>query len=446
MPLAHQTDVPTGPAFFQRMKPASFGGVSFFTVGSRIRFGRRNAGHEYPFRDDVWIEDLGRQGRRIQMAGYLLGDDVAQQLQKLIALAEEGKATDLTHPMLGRLQVALMDAEAGDTLEAGRVVEITLIFVKQGQRQFPSAAASNPTATQGAATSTAAAVSSSWSQKGGPVLTGPASTTALANVAANFAVRAALAGQNATALLRMSTILPGAVGSLLRLGTGLGIDQLIPGGPQTIAALIGLAAAGRQNIGQANNGLSSAASAATSSNTAPFAAAALAVTEAVRASAATPGDAVRALTDLASFSSDPSEAGDAAEAHAQAAMLMQRTAAVSLVNAAAAYRPSTADEAIALRNGVVDVLDLLIDAAGDSDDDTSYQALRTMRSAIVQQLNLVGATLPGLVDFTLQGSVPALALAQRLYQDADRADELVMRSGAVHPAFLPPTTFKVLSA
>lgn len=437
---------PSPPPFFSTMKPAVFGGLSFFTRSSKIRFGRRNAGHEYAFRDDVWIEDLGRQGRRIQMSGLLLGDDVGEQLQKWIALAESGTATDLTHPLLGRMQVALMDAEAGDTLEAGRVVEIALVFVKQGQRQYPDAAASSATSTQATATTTATAAASSWQQQGAPALTGPASTVALANVAANFAVRAALAGQSATALLRMSTILPTAVGSLLRLGTGLGLTQLIPGGPTTIAALIGLAAAGRQRIAQANNGLSAAAAAATPSTAAPYASAALAVTEAVRASAATPGDAVRALIDLAGFSSDPSEAGDAATAHQQAATLMQRSAAVSLVNAAATYRPATADEAIALRNSIVDVLDVLIDAAGDADDDTSYQALRTMRAAIVLQLNLTGATLPSLAAFTLAGTMPALALAQRLYRDPSRADELALRAGAKHPAFLPPSTFQVLSS
>jgi prophage DNA circulation protein len=34
---------------------------------------------------------------------------------------------------------------------------------------------------------------------------------------------------------------------------------------------------------------------------------------------------------------------------------------------------------------------------------------------------------------------PSLTLAQRLYQDPSRDAELVLRTGAVHPGFLPET-------
>ena len=41
--------------------------------------------------------------------------------------------------------------------------------------------------------------------------------------------------------------------------------------------------------------------------------------------------------------------------------------------------------------------------------------------------------------------MPSLALAQRLYRDPDRADDLVARAAPAHPAFMP-VRFKALSA
>ncbi|REF28617.1 prophage DNA circulation protein [Xenorhabdus cabanillasii] len=44
----------------EHLHPASFRGVPFAVISGESVFGRRQAVHEYPYRDTAWIEDLGR--------------------------------------------------------------------------------------------------------------------------------------------------------------------------------------------------------------------------------------------------------------------------------------------------------------------------------------------------------------------------------------------------
>jgi prophage DNA circulation protein len=82
--------------------------------------------------------------------------------------------------------------------------------------------------------------------------------------------------------------------------------------------------------------------------------------------------------------------------------------------------------------------------AGDQGDDETYEALSTLRAAVVADLNKRGAGLSSIKTFSVSAPMPSLALAARLYRDPTRADELVAQANPVHPAFMP-TTFKALA-
>jgi prophage DNA circulation protein len=82
--------------------------------------------------------------------------------------------------------------------------------------------------------------------------------------------------------------------------------------------------------------------------------------------------------------------------------------------------------------------------AGDQGEDETYEALSTLRAAVVADLNKRGAGLSSIKTFNLPSTLPSLALATRLYRDPTRSDELVAQANPVHPAFMP-TTFKALA-
>jgi len=77
--------------------------------------------------------------------------------------------------------------------------------------------------------------------------------------------------------------------------------------------------------------------------------------------------------------------------------------------------------------------------AGDAGDDESYNALIDLRQAVVTDLTTTGATLPRLEVFSFRAPMNALTMANRLYRDSTRADELIQQADPVHPAFMPTT-------
>ena len=98
-----------------------------------------------------------------------------------------------------------------------------------------------------------------------------------------------------------------------------------------------------------------------------------------------------------------------------------------------------ADDVIELR----DVLSEAIWQASLKADPEHYQALNTMRQALIKHLNAVAASGVRLVDITPAETLPALVLAYRRFGDATRAGEVVQRNRIQHPGFVPAIPLKI---
>jgi prophage DNA circulation protein len=128
-----------GGLWFEQLQPGSWRGKSFVTEADQTITGRRIALHEYPYRDTVWAEDLGRLPRRFVFTAFLVGDDVYQQRNAMVQACEQvGKGT-LVHPTFGSVECVLLDARFGERTERGRVVEINFAFIAAGDLTFPTA-------------------------------------------------------------------------------------------------------------------------------------------------------------------------------------------------------------------------------------------------------------------------------------------------------------------
>jgi hypothetical protein len=77
------------------------------------------------------------------------------------------------------------------------------------------------------------------------------------------------------------------------------------------------------------------------------------------------------------------------------------------------------------------------DNAAERMDSATYQNLTYLAGTIVNHLAATALTLPRLVQFNYNTSWPALSLANLIYQDASRWQELVDENKVVHPAFMP---------
>jgi prophage DNA circulation protein len=118
--------------------------------------------------------------------------------------------------------------------------------------------------------------------------------------------------------------------------------------------------------------------------------------------------------------------------------VLRRAALIEGARAVARYQPSSYDDAAALREAVCTWLDAEIAIAGMQGADATFESLRVLRAAVVNDLTQRGAQLSRMAPVTLNATLPASVVAQRLYQDVTRADGLIAQVDPVHPAFMPP--------
>jgi hypothetical protein len=94
---------------------------------------------------------------------------------------------------------------------------------------------------------------------------------------------------------------------------------------------------------------------------------------------------------------------------------------------------TTYDDLVALRSWLVDLFD---DVEIGTPPEVS-RALALLRTTMIRELSRRGTSLRPLRRYATNSSIPARVLAQRLYQDPERDAELVARTHAVHPGFMP---------
>jgi len=140
-----------GGAWFASLQPGSWRGAGFVLDAAETKAGRRVALHEYPYRDDVWPEDLGKLPRRFAITAFVVGDDVYAQRDAMLAACEQAGPGTLVHPTLGAVQCVLLDFSCADRREHGRVVEFQFAFILAGGPLYPNTSTSTGDAVDQAA-------------------------------------------------------------------------------------------------------------------------------------------------------------------------------------------------------------------------------------------------------------------------------------------------------
>ena len=163
---------------------ASWRGIPFRVRESEIKRGRKTALHEYPFRDDVWVEDLGRGTRLTSFRGFLVGDDVDTQLKAILTANEQAGPGTVIHPAIGSLNASLMEFTARDTVEQGRTWNLEFVFISGSTRNYPIATTATQTASTTAAAASATTTVSSFASSVGSTLSQTVATAqaGIANV------------------------------------------------------------------------------------------------------------------------------------------------------------------------------------------------------------------------------------------------------------------------
>lgn len=442
--------------------PASFRGVPFAVVDGDGSFGRRQAVHEYPYRDSVWVEDMGRSTRRLTLSGFIIqsslvysAPDVMTQRDNLIAACESLGAGTLIHPTLGELTVSIPEGglRLRESKDSERVFEFTLTVIESGLRVF---------AVTGAVPA-ASTVQTSWL-----ALAAKSAATFIAEV--NSDIRTVT--QAIKTLKSTVSFWTGMVTRVANEATNLS---------NTLKSTFGSTRYGRYNTGNVGGSVSGTTSTAStaadtdnydllvsqkmaasvedrahtqttvtrllaSTTVAAYASGAQDVVNALLASEAKGLDLVRILEMLSGFS-DTTYRPDSSDSSItlSAQIYLTTLCAGAMAYAASLYEPASYDEAISLLQRTIAVIDQVSLAAADAGYDEVFSELSVLKTAVNTTLKAKGALLANVATVTLAQSLPALNLANKLYQDADRTEGLVKMADPIHPAFMP-LTFRALTS
>lgn len=441
---------------------ASFRGVSFAVESGDGSFGRRQAVHEYPYRDSAWVEDMGRSTRRITLTGFIIqssriysASDVMTQRDSLVAAAEQAGPGTLVHPTLGELTVSVPEGglRVQESQEDGRIFRFTLTVIESGLKVF-------------AVTGTADAISTVKASWFATVST--AAARILAEIKAEMrSVSQAVKTIKSTAAFwtknvesvfteatNLSNVLKSTFGSTRygRYNTGSvgGSASGTSSAPDNTADTDDYAGLVKSKIAESVENLAAittAINAIEASNDLDSYSDNLQALYVVMLDSVTGGgDLINSLETLSGFNDSTywQDSHDSAVASAAQIYINVLTAS-SMAYAVSQYTPGNYDEASELMRRVAAVIDATALSAADAGYDDVYEAMQELRSSIVTALETNGADLARVKAVTFNRSLPALNIANRLYQDADRVESLVKMAGPVHPAFMP-ASFKALTS
>lgn len=395
----------------------AFLGFPFKISRARTEGGRRGPLHQYPDRDEPYFEDLGREARRYDLTLYFVGPDADTTAELFDALLWKGREGTLVLPGLRRERMKAVKWSSDRESGRGNWVSFQVSFVEPGRNQYPAATQSWPHRLLDAALDARTAFGDALadaldleglSQEAAEALGTSAADLAfvldgLAQVASGDAPSSAiaLAGVLTTEFLQSYGSLPFDTIGLAAATVGLvgsWAEALAGDRPDTgsrsraIDGLFGLydQAAGDQW----------------------FATGALTMLEQA------------AIDNQAAFSAG-----------------IRRTALAEAARLAAAIEFSSYNDAVRLRERFADAFDDEVHRAGQ--DAAVRGHLMTLQAATLAAISAAGADKAKLVPYAISRPRPALVLAQLWYGDdgdaPGRAAELVARTGAVHPAFVPAT-------
>ena len=449
----------TGGTWAEALRTASFAGVPFAVESFHTSAGRRTTVHSYPFRDTVWVEDVGKLPRQFKVSGYLVensriygGGGVVTQVKALLAAAETANGQTLVHPTLGTISnVSLVGpVEINERADLGPVFEIGLTLIQGGARVYPSNSTSTTATVSASALSTiASALLNFASTVGSAIVLGASIVSEAVATATKWYDIAESAVGDVKSIIGAVSSLSGSYGRYTSGGnSGYAASNTVASSTATVASVLAESVTLRTAVATAGAALQTAA--ASVSDTASLSAAATALAAAVSATATDPADAIRLLSALADFTPDDptttSVIGDGiATMQTACGALFRRAAIAELAIAASAYQPSSSDDAVTVLQSITDLIDDEITIAGDAGDDDTYMALRALRSAVVTDLRTRGAQLSAMTTFAFGASLPSLTLATRMYKDPSRSDEIVTEADPIHPAFMP-SSFQALAS
>lgn len=377
---------------------AAFRGVSFEVDTADSEHGKRNAVHEFPFRDTPYCEDLGRKARRFSIEGYFVSDDHVDRKHRLAQAIEASGPGVLAHPYYGTVSVICDTCTFHDEKKLGRRTSFVADFIEAGSWLYPSIFGDN---------------------RG--LLLGVIGT------AIGAVVGAFDANYIATARSLSSSALGGVIsdfGARLREGVEINGDVAQPsyvkalGAAERAQASPVLFALDGKNVSQAVYNYSQA------------------VLDARKF--------LKGITEFVDYPTVPFQTpgnGIISQVERQSGeafvRLVKSVTAIEAARATIDIDLKTRVDAEERLSTAVRMLDSGIELASQDFDDDSRSHLEAVKNEVTRDIYLQIGKLPVLITTDFRHRLPSLVVADRLWQNANRRDEVRDGNPVMHPLWEP---------
>ena len=388
------------PSWRDKMSPAKFRGASFFVDTSERSGGRRTAKHEYPFKDEPYLEDLGRKAREFRIDGYVLGAEYFALRDKLLdALEAEGPA-ELVHPYHGKKKCIVTDFTVKETRLEGGIAQFSIEFSETpAQPVQPTSGPDTKGALSDSAVNALAAARAEFvsAYSTASSITGSitgaiiSATQAVKNVSRTILGPLRRGQQESAILLARINAIETSVESLVRAP-----GEMFDGMADIFARIADRKAL--RKVYSFNPG------------------------------SRPPATTRSRLLERANF--------DATQA------MVCRLAVINAALAAVDEAFDSYDAAVDARNELTE----LLDDQSESANDETYPTLLQLRADLVKAIPGDDGELARLIEYTPPATVPSLVAAYQLYGDVTSESDIVTRNRIQHPGFIRGgTVLEVLS-
>ena len=412
-----------------KLKDASFKDVPFKILSTTSEGGRRSVLHQYPFDDVPYWEDLGKEANTYQVQAYVVAnasnqfDYFAERDNLIFMLEQEGPGT-LIHPFLGSKQVGVQGKyKLDESFAEGGIARFTITFVDAGRAAQPATGIAPSSGQVDAACSTLVTKATN------PVSDMLTKAANARDAARKYALATQAAIQGATNMVNnvystLTTIQTDVVGAISFAQTTLaqlrGTFVAIVGFPDKFVAAIKSTLDTYSSLGA---GLSSSDTSVVKS--------ALRMSEVSSTVSSVPVAVVDASGRAEEYSMQ--QAMDEAN---MAGGLAEAIRAASLVT----YK--SYDQTQTMLDDLIAAIDRVLNHVGShSQNDELMAAIEALRPLITNLLISKGANLPATKLIELPTDTqPTLVLAQRLYGDVTRDQEVIDMNPIPmrHPGFPVP--------
>lgn len=393
--------------------PGAIAGVPFDYEEVTTEFGRRVEVHEFPLRADPFTEDLGKAARRYTIRAFVIGENYATVRNDLIDVLEAPGPHVFTHPYLGDFLVKVNGhVRLRESDREGRMAVFEIPLVEAGI-EFPSIALDTP------------------------AKVGSLSLLSLGKLSVR---KFDLLGAIASVLNKIANAI-GAAASKMRqingkIGAALNLVDNITAAIDDLNNQIGTLLSAPQALLNKLVNLAASIVGLIKTFVPPTASADVQI-----ALPDLPGLTSATLNAFITFDpGPPSVPTNTPQSNAERAGLqvikstMQAAGTFACADAFAAIPFESATQA----TDAIGALDEAFDVVLGSDDlgTEIVEAATALKAAVVEHLTKTVADLPSLAQYVPPATVPALVLANRLYGDATRENEIIRRNRIRHPAFV----------